>query len=67
MTSLKQEIAEARMLVALAPNIPKYRRQLDALLTKASGALRDRKRPLEKQRLPQQASLPGVDPLGSVE
>ena len=56
----KQEIAEARMLVRLAPNIPDYRRQLDALLTAASGSLRDRRRPLERQRVPEQATLPGV-------
>ena len=59
-TSLKQDIADARLLVRLAPNIPAYRRDLDALLNAASGALRDNRRPLEKQRVPEQATLPGV-------
>jgi hypothetical protein len=58
----RQDIAEARVLVRLAPNIPAYRRNLDALLAKSSGALRDTRRPLEKQRVPEQASLPGVSP-----
>ena len=61
-TGLKQAIGEARLMVRLAPNIPAYRRDLDALLNAASGALRDTRRPLERQRVPEQASLPGVAP-----
>ena len=61
-TSLKQAIGEARLMVRLAPNMPAYRRDLDALLNAASGALRDTRRPLVSQRAPEQASLPGVSP-----
>lgn len=47
----------ARFMVALAPNFPVYRQQLDAALAAAAGPLRQASRPLEHQRAPTQRTL----------
>jgi hypothetical protein len=47
----------ARFMVALAPNRPDLRRQLDAALAEAAGPLRQVKRPLELECVPRQGAL----------
>lgn len=51
----------ARLMVALAPNRGDYRKQLDKMLTDQCGALRQDNRPLEFQRVPEQADMFGQE------
>lgn len=57
-----RKVDMARFMVAMAPNMSAYRQQLDKLLTDQCGALRQENRPLELQKVPEQADLFGQMP-----
>lgn len=56
-----KQIDIARFMVAMAPNMPAYRKQLDSMLANQCGALRQEHRPLELQRVPEQADMFGQE------